>query len=63
MSEDDKKRVVKEAIQEWLDEQFLTFGKWSVAALAALAFAALVYFSLRQAGWLPPEPSVAVTPH
>jgi len=37
-----EKEVVKEAIEEWLDKQFATFGKWSLVgilcALGAWAF-------------------------
>lgn len=38
------KEVVKEALKEWLDDKFLAFGKWSAAAIAAAALAAVVYF-------------------
>lgn len=51
---DEQKRLVKEAIKEWLDEQFARFGKWSLAALASLALAALVYFILSVSGWRAP---------
>lgn len=37
---EEQKRLIKEAIKEWLDQQFATFGKWSLAALASLALAA-----------------------
>lgn len=52
---DEQKEIVKEAakdaIKEWLDAQFATFGKWSMAALASMALAALVYFILINSGW------------
>lgn len=38
------KEVVKEALKEWLDDKFLSFGKWSAAAVAASFLAAVVYF-------------------
>ena len=45
------KDVVKEALQEWLDKQFATFGKWTLSGLMALAFAGLVYLALSGQGW------------
>lgn len=43
-SEKPTKEIVKEALKEWLDEKFRDFGKWSAAAIAASALAAIVYF-------------------
>lgn len=43
-SEKPTKETIKEALKEWLDEKFLAFGKWSAAAIAASALAAIVYF-------------------
>lgn len=40
----ENKAVIKEALKEWLDDKFLAFGKWSMAAIAASALAAAVYF-------------------
>lgn len=48
------KAAVKEALKEWLDEKFLSFGKWSVAALAAAALAGIVFFVLWASGWKQP---------
>lgn len=45
------KNAAKDAIKEWLDDQFAKFGKWSMAALASAALAALVYFILTASGW------------
>lgn len=47
------KALVKEALKEWLDEKFLTFGKWSAAGLGALAFSAILYLILFTNGWKP----------
>lgn len=46
MTESDKitKETVKEALKEWLDEKFLSFGKWTFASIAAAALVAVVYF-------------------
>lgn len=44
MTHEEQKAIVKEALKEWLDEKFLAFGKWSLAAIGAAALAALAYF-------------------
>lgn len=51
MNEEEMKKAMKQAIKEWLDEQFSSFGRWSFYGLAALALAALVYFVLSMNGW------------
>lgn len=45
------KDAVKEALKEWLDEQFARVGKWTVHGVLAVALAALVYFILVHNGW------------
>ena len=45
------KEAVKEALKEWLDEQFARVGKWTVHGIIAAALAALVYFILVHNGW------------
>jgi hypothetical protein len=51
IGDDEMKRLVKDALKEWLDEKFLMFGKWSVTAVSATALAALLYFMLKMNGW------------
>ncbi len=51
ISQEDVKIVLKEALKEWLDEKFSTFGKWSFRSLAAAAIFALIYFILTMNGW------------
>jgi hypothetical protein len=46
-----QKQAVKEALQEWLDKQFATLGKWTAGGLLSMAFAVLVYRYLSQHGW------------
>jgi hypothetical protein len=52
------KLAVKEALQEWLDKKWdetcLKFGRWSIRALALLAFGAFVFFLLWANGWHKP---------
>lgn len=38
-----QKQVIKEALQEWLDKQFATLGRWTVGGLCSMALAVLVY--------------------
>lgn len=48
------KEVVKEALKEWLDDKFLTFGKWSLGSLAAAVLVLIAYMILTSHGWKPP---------
>ena len=45
------KDIIKEALKEWLDEKFVTFGKWSAGGLAAIAIVAIVYIWLLSNGY------------
>lgn len=40
------KNIVKEAINEWLDRQFATFGRWTFYGLLSAALAGLIYLAL-----------------
>ena len=46
----EQKEVVKEAIQEWLDLQFVKFGKYSMVCAVSMAFAMLLYLYLAAHG-------------
>ena len=46
IEEDEQKRIIKDALKEWLDSKFMEFGKWTAMGIAALVLAALVYFVL-----------------
>lgn len=48
---DTQKEAVKEALKEWLDEAFATFGRWTFRGLLAAAFAGAVYLGLKGQGW------------
>lgn len=54
MKDADAKRVIKEAIHEWLDEQFTKFGKWSFYGLVAAGTAGALYMLLVSNGWHKP---------
>lgn len=51
---EEQKEILKEALKEWLDEKFTTFGKWSFGIFAAAAFFAVSYFILTINGWKGP---------
>lgn len=51
----DVKKVMKETLKEWLDEQFSTFGKWALRGILAMAFTVLVYLVFVKTGWTPPK--------
>ena len=54
MDKEETKTIVKEAIQEWLQEQFAVFGRWSFMGIAAMLFAGIVYLFFISDGWIPP---------
>lgn len=49
------KAALQEALKEWLDAKFVQFGKWSLAGIAAMAFAMVVWFFLVSHGWRLPS--------
>lgn len=51
MRDEETKRVIKEAIREWLDEQFTRVGKWTFYGLLAGIIAGAAYLALLAGGW------------
>ncbi len=49
--DDEVKHAMKEALKEWLDEKFASFGKWSLGSLGAAVLVAIIYFLLQLNGW------------
>ena len=45
------KAAIKEAIEEWLDKQFITVGKWTVKGLAAISLVAILWVYAASQGW------------
>lgn len=41
------KEIVKEALREWLDEQFAVFGRWSFYGLLATVLSASVWLMFK----------------
>jgi len=50
-ADEEGKRIVKEAIKEWLDQQLIQVGKWSLTGIAAAMLAAIAYLILTSQGW------------
>lgn len=50
LTKSEQKEVVKEAIQEWLDIQFVKFGKYTMVGAVSMAFAMLLYLYLAAHG-------------
>jgi hypothetical protein len=55
MTEEERKRLYKEAMKEafseWLDTKFAVFGKWSIIGLAAILFLKVIEYVAAK-GWL-----------
>ena len=41
---EEQKKIVKEAIMEWLDEKYAQLGRWTFHGILAAALGALTYF-------------------
>jgi hypothetical protein len=48
------KEALKEGIRDWIDDKYREVGKYTLAALAAVTFAGLIYFVLMLSGWHSP---------
>lgn len=46
-----QKDAIKEALREWLNEQYAEFGKWTLRSVAALVLAGLVGWWATSHGW------------
>ncbi|HEY1723949.1 MAG TPA: hypothetical protein VGF89_00895 [Steroidobacteraceae bacterium] len=42
--DEETKRAIKEAVDEWLDEKFAQVGKWTVRGIIVTLFGAAVWF-------------------
>lgn len=51
LDRESQKAALKEALKEWMDEQFAAFGRWAFYGLMALAFTGVVYLALIGQGW------------
>lgn len=52
LTKEEAKDAFKEAIKEWLDEQFIKFGKLTFYSLLALILSTATYFALNLNGWV-----------
>jgi len=51
LSQEEVKQALKDGLNEWLDKQFSTLGKWTLGGIASVALAALAYFFLQTKGF------------
>lgn len=51
LDKNETKEAVKEAIKEWLDENFMRFGRWSLSGVMSLLLVGLVYLFMVASGW------------
>ena len=51
LDKNETKEAVKEAIKEWLDEKYASFGKWSFHGLMAATLVGGVYLFMISQGW------------
>jgi hypothetical protein len=51
MTPEEQREILKQALREWLNDQFAAFGRWTFYGLLSAAFAGIVYLALIGAGW------------
>ena len=49
------RQVFQDAINEWMNQKFREFGKWSFKSIGVAALGALAYFVFVSKGWTPPH--------
>lgn len=49
-TKEERRSIIKAAIDEWLNDQFAQFGKWTMRGLVAMLFGALVWIYLQSKG-------------
>ena len=54
LKDEETKKIIKEAIDEWLTSQFARLGKWTLGGFLSLVVVALLYLVLWQNGWHKP---------
>lgn len=51
MTDQELKEAFKEAVREWIDEKFATFGKWTATTLGVVIFGWVIYGIISISGW------------
>ena len=46
------KEAIKEAINEWLDKQYILFGKWTIRGIASILLTFALYSYAAAHGWV-----------
>lgn len=50
-SKNELKRIMREALREWLDEQTMKFGRWTLRWIVLASIGMILYFVLIAQGW------------
>lgn len=51
LSPEEARRIMRSAIKEWMDEQLILVGKWTLKGILVMAFGGAVYLALTDLGW------------
>ena len=51
LDREEQKEIVKEAIREWLDEKYSSFGKWTLHGVLASVLGAVAYYLVAHGGF------------
>lgn len=51
MTERDEKEITKQAIKEWMDEQYAAFGRWALKTIAIAALTSLFFWYVAIRGY------------
>jgi hypothetical protein len=51
LSQEEKNKIIGEAIDAWLDKKWATFGKWTARGIGAAVFSAAMYFIATHGGF------------
>jgi hypothetical protein len=51
LTKEEQKQVFKEVLDEWLDKQFATFGRYTLAGLVSVGIAGLIYLWVHTKGF------------
>lgn len=55
LSEEDRRRIIKQAIDEWLEKKYAQVGIWTLGAVITATVGFIAYAVLVQRGWRPPH--------
>jgi len=51
LSKEEMSKAVEKGIENWMDKQFQTFGRWSFYTFGSIVLVSITYFAMRMMGW------------